>query len=233
MQHLLLQLQLQVCIYLFSNNSYKLIFLLFFEIVTPVDLTGNILNNLNINNANYQTLYQNTLINASSNITSRSSSRLPSIVSNDSKIQQAIQQGTLNPNLLAQARMNLKRESVINTAATMRVLNVLRHWISKNYQDFEKDERLMQMTTDFLEELVNNQNLLPSEHKVASQLLQMILNEDNQMTMIGPPFSKKVDLNILLAPPTEPSKESLDTLTALEVDLNLTLFFSFQKILII
>lgn len=29
---------------------------------------------------------------------------------------------------------NIKRESVISTAATMRVINVLRHWVSKHYQ---------------------------------------------------------------------------------------------------
>ncbi len=37
--------------------------------------------------------------------------------------------GDLKPNLL-----NKKRESVISTAATMRVLNVLRHWVSKHNQ---------------------------------------------------------------------------------------------------
>ena len=163
-------------------------------------------------------------------MTSRSSSRLPSIVSNDSKILQAIQQTTMgNPNqmnpsvsMLAQARLNAKRESVINTAATMRVLNVLRHWISKHYSDFETDPKLMQMTTEFLEELVHNQNLLPGEHKVACQLLQMISKEDGQLGIGSGPSIKKVDLNTLLTPPSEPSKESLDSLTALEIAENMT-----------
>lgn len=187
------------------------------------------MSNLNIS-GNYQNI--SALINAcSSNATSRSSSRLPSIVSNDSKILQVIQQGALNQNqailnqnvnMLAQARMNAKRESVISTAATMRVLNVLRHWVSKHFQDFETDSKLMQMTTDFLEELVHNPTLLPGEHKVAGQLLQMISKEDGQLGMSSTPPVKKVDLNTLLTPPTDPSKESVDSLTALEIAENMT-----------
>lgn len=191
---------------------------------------ANLLNSLNLSGSNYQNI--SALINAcsSSNVTSRSSSRLPSIVSNDSKILQAIQQTTMgnpsqmNPSvsMFAQARLNAKRESVINTAATMRVLNVLRHWISKHYSDFETDPKLMQMTTEFLEELVHNQNLLPGEHKVACQLLQMISKEDGQLGIGSGPSVKKVDLNTLLTPPSEPTKESLDSLTALEIAEQMT-----------
>lgn len=97
---------------------------------------------------------------------------------------------------------------MISTAATMRVLNVLRHWISKHSQDFENDYKLMRMTADFLEELVNNSNLLPAEHKAASQLLQMITKEDQ---------SKKVDLDLLLAPPSNPCKETFETISAMDV----------------
>lgn len=191
----------------------------------PVEPITSLLSSLNLSGSNYQNI--SALINAcsTSNATSRSSSRLPSIVSNDSKILAAIQQGggMVNPNqIMAQARLNAKRESVINTAATMRVLNVLRHWISKHYSDFETDPKLMQMTTEFLEELVHNQNLLPGEHKVACQLLQMISKEDGQLGIGSGPQVKKVDLNTLLTPPSEPSKESLDSLTALEIAENMT-----------
>ena len=40
----------------------------------------------------------------------------------------------LGSNELKPANLNKKRESVISTAATMRVLNVLRHWVSKHSQ---------------------------------------------------------------------------------------------------
>jgi hypothetical protein len=106
-----------------------------------------------------------------------------------------------------------KRESMISTAATMRVLNVLRHWVSKHSQDFETDPKLMQNTTEFLEELVHNTTLLPAEHKAASQLLAMITKEDT---------SKKIDLDVLLAPPAKPSKETIESLSALEIAEGMT-----------
>lgn len=74
------------------------------------------------------------------------------------------------------------------------VLNVVLQ-VSKHSQDFENDERLHQMTTEFLEELVHSPNLLPAEHKAAAQLLQMMAStkkdENNKAD---------VDLDILLAP---------------------------------
>lgn len=106
-----------------------------------------------------------------------------------------------------------KRESMISTAATMRVLNVLRHWVSKHSQDFETDPKLMQITTEFLEELVHNTTLLPAEHKAASQLLSMITKEDT---------SKKIDLDLLLTPPAKPSKETIESLSALEIAEGMT-----------
>ncbi|UYV76857.1 RASGRF1 [Cordylochernes scorpioides] len=86
-----------------------------------------------------------------------------------------------------------KRESMISTAATMRVLNVLRHWVSKHSQDFENDSRLLQLTMEFLEELSHNPGLLPAEHKAAAQLLQMISKQDQDKIL--------VDLDSLLATP--------------------------------
>ncbi len=38
------------------------------------------------------------------------------------------------PSDLKPLQLTKKRESVISTAATMRVLNVLRHWVSKHSQ---------------------------------------------------------------------------------------------------
>lgn len=126
---------------------------------------------------------------------SRANSRLPSAVGTDLKIPNA---------------NRVKRESMISTAATMRVLNVLRHWVSKHSQDFENDPKLMQMTTEFLEELVHNTNLLPAEHKAASQLLQMISKQAIE-------HKDKVDLDVLLSPPLQASKDNIETLSALEI----------------
>lgn len=139
-----------------------------------------------------------------SSCTSRGASRLPSAVASDIKFiaADAVKLSTCR-----------KRESMISTAATMRVLNVLRHWISKHSQDFENDPKLMQMTQEFLEELVHNTNLLPAEHRAASQLLAMITKED---------VTRKVNLTTLLTAPVKPCKETIESLSALEIAEGMT-----------
>ena len=81
-----------------------------------------------------------------------------------------------------------RKESVLSSAATMRVLSVLRHWVAKHSQDFE-DVRLKNLTVSFLEDILCSPALLPAENKAASQLLRMLTRDE-------PP---KVDLNALLA----------------------------------
>ncbi|XP_049269734.1 ras-specific guanine nucleotide-releasing factor 2 isoform X3 [Rhipicephalus sanguineus] len=142
---------------------------------------------------------------------SRAGSRLPSAVGADLKIPGAAGGAAVGP---GPAALRAKRESMISTAATMRVLNVLRHWVSKHSQDFENDPKLLQLTTEFLEELVHNPNLLPAEHKAAAQLLHMISKQDQDKT--------KVDLDILLAPHMTPSKETVESLSALEIAEGMT-----------
>lgn len=108
-----------------------------------------------------------------------------------------------------------RKESVMSTAATMRVLNVLKHWISKHpqvlrifsifttryrnvvcvyfdLQDFENEPRLKNMTIDFLEDILFSPNLLPAEHKIAGQLLRLLTMDETKKT--------NVDLNLLLIP---------------------------------
>ncbi|XP_076396250.1 ras-specific guanine nucleotide-releasing factor 1 isoform X4 [Megachile rotundata] len=109
---------------------------------------------------------------------------------------------------------NRRKESVMSTAATMRVLNVLRHWVSKHAQDFESDQKLKNLTIEFLEDIIYCPNLLPAEHKAASQLLRLITKEE--------PESNKVDLKKLLTPPTVQTKESIETLSALEIAEQMT-----------
>ncbi|CAG9855230.1 unnamed protein product [Phyllotreta striolata] len=106
------------------------------------------------------------------------------------------------------------KESVISSACTMRVLNVLRHWISKHAQDFENDHRLKTMTIEFLEDIIYSPNLLPAEHKAAAQLLRLLTKED--------PDGSKLDLRRLLTPTAVPTKESIETLSALEIAEQLT-----------
>lgn len=146
-------------------------------------------------------------------IPSRGNSRFSSAAGADLKIPNANLSGQGGPPSAATVAANAarcKRESMISTAATMRVLNVLRHWVSKHSQDFENDERLLKITTEFLDELVHNTNLLPAEHKAAVQLQQMIAKQTMEA-------KEKVDLDVLLAPPMNPSKDTIESLSALEI----------------
>lgn len=88
----------------------------------------------------------------------------------------------------------------MSTAATMRVLNVLRHWVSKHAQDFEMDQKLKNLTIEFLEDINYSPNLLPAEHKAASQLLRLITKEESD--------TNKVDLKKLLTPPSVSNEKS-------------------------
>lgn len=107
---------------------------------------------------------------------------------------QIISDGSINRNCVGPCKEKSKRkESVMSTAATMRVLNVLRHWVSKHAQDFELDQKLKNMTIEFLEDIIYSSNLLPSEHKAASQLLRLLTKEAE---------GSKIDLKQLLAAPT-------------------------------
>ncbi|XP_072938308.1 ras-specific guanine nucleotide-releasing factor 1-like [Epargyreus clarus] len=105
-----------------------------------------------------------------------------------------------------------RRDSVISTAATMRVLNVLRHWISKHSSDFWSDERLRGLTMDFLKEIEGSPGLLPAEHKAAAQLLRLLERAPD----------RNVDLQALFSPPYVPTKENVETLSALEIAEQMT-----------
>ena len=97
-----------------------------------------------------------------------------------------------------------RKESIMSSAATMRVLSVLRHWISKHRDDFESstsvDLRLKNLTIEFLEDVLSSPQLLPAEHKAASQLLQLLTRDD--------PSHTKIDLSLLLAQPVVYMKRS-------------------------
>ncbi|KAK2506357.1 LOW QUALITY PROTEIN: hypothetical protein MC885_020338 [Smutsia gigantea] len=81
---------------------------------------------------------------------------------------------------------NGDKEFVIRRAATNRVLNVLRHWVSKHSQDFETNEELQCQVIGFLEEVMHDPELLTQERKAAANIIRTLTQEDpgdNQVTL--------------------------------------------------
>ncbi|KAL1782398.1 ras-specific guanine nucleotide-releasing factor 1 isoform X2 [Sigmodon hispidus] len=81
---------------------------------------------------------------------------------------------------------NGDKEFVIRRAATNRVLNVLRHWVSKHSQDFETNSKLKSKVISFLEEVMHDPELLTQERKAAANIIRTLTQEDpgdNQITL--------------------------------------------------
>ena len=83
--------------------------------------------------------------------------------------------------------------SITSNVSTLRVLSVLRHWVTKHSQDFEANHKLKHMTIDFLEDIICTPTLLPSEHRASSQLLRMLTKDE-------PGTQSKINLDDLLRP---------------------------------
>ncbi|KAM9312674.1 LOW QUALITY PROTEIN: ras-specific guanine nucleotide-releasing factor 1 [Gastrophryne carolinensis] len=119
---------------------------------------------------------------------------------------------------------NGDKEFVIRRAATNRVLNVLRHWVSKHAQDFETNLQLKCKVISFLEEVIHNPELLAQERKAAANIIRTLTQEDpgdSQVTL------EEIE-NTVLETPVEP----FESLSALEIAEQLTLLdhLIFKKI---
>uniref|UniRef100_A0AAQ5YXG3 Ras protein-specific guanine nucleotide-releasing factor 2a n=1 Tax=Amphiprion ocellaris TaxID=80972 RepID=A0AAQ5YXG3_AMPOC len=64
------------------------------------------------------------------------------------------------------------KEFIIRRAATNRVLNVLRHWVSKHSQDFDMNSELKMGVISLLEEVLRDPDLLPQERKATTNILR-------------------------------------------------------------
>ncbi|OWA52235.1 Ras-specific guanine nucleotide-releasing factor 2 [Hypsibius exemplaris] len=112
-----------------------------------------------------------------------------------------------------------RRSSIICAAATMRVLNVMRHWASKQRQDFETDQQLRTAAINFLQDVVCDYNLLPAEQKLAGQILRTLTTGGDE-----PNFAQRqVELERILTPPTASTKDTSNNISALEIAEQMTL----------
>ncbi|KAM4036796.1 ras-specific guanine nucleotide-releasing factor 1 isoform 2-T2 [Anomaloglossus baeobatrachus] len=119
---------------------------------------------------------------------------------------------------------NGDKEFVIRRAATNRVLNVLRHWVSKHAQDFETNLQLKSKVISFLEEVIHNPELLAQERKAAANIIRTLTQEDpgdSQVTL------EEIE-HMVLNSPVEP----FESLSALEMAEQVTLLdhLIFKKI---
>ncbi|CAG02359.1 unnamed protein product, partial [Tetraodon nigroviridis] len=111
---------------------------------------------------------------------------------------------------------NGDKEFVIRRAATNRVLNVLRHWVTKHSQDFEMNAELKIRVIGFLEEVMHDPELLTQERKAAANIIRTVTQEDpgdNQVTL------EEIDQMAMLDCKTEPFENH----SALEIAEQLTL----------
>uniref|UniRef100_A0A8C9ZRW9 Ras protein-specific guanine nucleotide-releasing factor 2b n=1 Tax=Sander lucioperca TaxID=283035 RepID=A0A8C9ZRW9_SANLU len=84
-----------------------------------------------------------------------------------------------SPPVFTNSERTCDKEFIIRRAATNRVLNVLRHWVSKHSQDFEMNGELKMSVICLLEEVLRDPDLLPQERKATANILSA-LSQDEQ-----------------------------------------------------
>uniref|UniRef100_A0A674BK85 Ras protein specific guanine nucleotide releasing factor 2 n=1 Tax=Salmo trutta TaxID=8032 RepID=A0A674BK85_SALTR len=107
------------------------------------------------------------------------------------------------------------KEFIIRRAATNRVLNVLRHWVSKHSQDFEMNSELKVGVMALLEEVLRDPDLLPQERKATGNILSA-LSQDEQ-------DDAQLKIEDILQTAECPKAECFESLSAMELAEQITL----------
>ncbi|KAB0405617.1 hypothetical protein E2I00_010293 [Balaenoptera physalus] len=117
-----------------------------------------------------------------------------------------------------------RRMSLASAAATNRVLNVLRHWVSKHSQDFETNDELKCKVISFLEEVMHDPELLTQERKAAANIIRTLTQDD--------PGDSQITLEELTQMAEGVKAEPFENHSALEIAEQLTLLdhLVFKKI---
>ncbi|KAG9353585.1 hypothetical protein JZ751_011705, partial [Albula glossodonta] len=107
------------------------------------------------------------------------------------------------------------KEFIIRRAATNRVLNVLRHWVSKHSQDFEMNGELKMGVVSLLEEVLRDPDLLPQERKATANILSALSQDDQD--------DAQLRIEDILQMAEYPKAECFESLSAMEMAEQITL----------
>uniref|UniRef100_A0A8C7QBI3 Ras-specific guanine nucleotide-releasing factor 2 n=1 Tax=Oncorhynchus mykiss TaxID=8022 RepID=A0A8C7QBI3_ONCMY len=118
----------------------------------------------------------------------------------------------LSPPVFNNSERTCDKEFIIRRAATNRVLNVLRHWVSKHSQDFEMNSELKMGVICLLEEILRDPDLLPQERKATANILRYTQTSDAQLR-----------IEDILQMVECPRSECFESLSAMELAEQITL----------
>ncbi|KAM6930471.1 ras-specific guanine nucleotide-releasing factor 2 isoform 5-T5 [Xenentodon cancila] len=123
--------------------------------------------------------------------------------------------GHATPPVFTNSERTCDKEFIIRRAATNRVLNVLRHWVSKHSQDFEMNGELKMSVIYLLEEVLRDPDLLPQERKATANILSGLSQDDQE--------DAQLRIEDILQMADCPKAECFESLSAMELAEQITL----------
>ncbi|KAK5619214.1 Ras-specific guanine nucleotide-releasing factor 2 [Crenichthys baileyi] len=119
------------------------------------------------------------------------------------------------PPVFTNSERTCDKEFIIRRAATNRVLNVLRHWVSKHSQDFEMNGELKMSVIYLLEEVLRDPDLLPQERKATANILSALSQDELEDVQLR--------IEDILQMADCPKAECFESLSAMELAEQITL----------
>ncbi|XP_054466718.1 ras-specific guanine nucleotide-releasing factor 2 isoform X3 [Anoplopoma fimbria] len=120
-----------------------------------------------------------------------------------------------SPPVFTNSERTCDKEFIIRRAATNRVLNVLRHWVSKHSQDFEMNGELKMSVVCLLGEVLRDPDLLPQESKATANILSALSQDEQEDAMLR--------IEDILQMADCPKAECFESLPAMELAEQITL----------